>query len=73
MEKRYLVGEYCRTHRWFGIVHGAPWNTVTKILLGAGVFGVIYSVTSLLSRPKQHTQDTESETDSLAQWRPREG
>jgi hypothetical protein len=74
IEQRYLVGEYCRTHRWFGIVHGAPWNTVTKILLGAAVFGVIYAVTSTRSRSKEHTQedDDDHEADSDAQWRPRE-
>jgi len=62
LERRYLVGEYCRTHRWFGMVHGAPWNTVTKILLGAAVFGVVYSVTTLLGGSKGQEPDDGLET-----------
>ena len=72
LEKRYLVGEYCHTHRWFGMVHGVPWNTVTKVLLGAAVFGVIYAVTSRPSRRKRQEPDDSYETDDDAQWRPRE-
>jgi hypothetical protein len=70
LEGRYLVGEYCRTHRWFGMVHGAPWNTVTKVLLGAAVFGVIYAVTSRPSKPKPQEPDDDYETGDDAQWRP---
>jgi len=70
LERRYLVGEYCDTHRWFGVVHGAPWNTVTKILLGAAVFGVIYSVTSLLGGIKRQEPDNGDQTDESAFRRP---
>ena len=69
IEGRYLAGEYCRTHRWFGLVHGAPWNTMTKILLGAALFGVIYSVTALLSGAKQPSQADDREFDERAPWR----
>lgn len=64
LERRYLVGEYCRTHRWFGMVHGAPWNTATKILLGAAVFGVIYSATSPRAGSKRQGSDDGIDTGS---------
>ena len=64
MEGRYLLGEYCRTHRWFGMVQADPMNTVTTVTLCAAVFGVIYSVLSLLGGTKQQGQDTGLETDS---------
>jgi hypothetical protein len=64
MERRYLVGEYCRAHRWFGMVHAAPTDTVTKILLGAALFGIVYSTTSLLGRSGQRTPDSGHEIDA---------
>jgi hypothetical protein len=67
LEGNYLVGEYCQAHRWFGMVHAEPFSTVTKVLLGAAVFGIIYSVTSLLSQAKQHTQDDDDQTELRAQ------
>jgi hypothetical protein len=66
MEGRYLLGEYCRTHRWFGMVHASPWSTVTKVLLGAAVFGVIYSVLSLLPGPRKQGPDGGLETGDRA-------
>jgi hypothetical protein len=71
LEGHYLIGEYCQAHRWFGMVHADPFSTGTKVLLGAAVFGVIYSVTSLLSGTKQQRQDNGDQTDEHAQWRAR--
>jgi hypothetical protein len=66
MEGRYLVGDYCRIHRWYGMVHGSPWNTLTKVVLGAAVFGVIYAVTSLLGRKERvPTDDDQTNGDQI--------
>ena len=46
---RYLGGEYCAHHRWMGVINSEPMSKVTKILLGAAVFGIIYVILSFLA------------------------
>jgi hypothetical protein len=50
IEDHYLAGEYCRTHRWIGVINSDPINKLMNVLLGAAVFGAITSALSLLSR-----------------------
>ena len=73
MEGRYLLGEYCRTHRWFGMVHAPPWNTVTKVFVSTAAFGVVYSALSLLGgtqkRDEAEDKDEKLETRSDAPFR----
>ena len=57
IEGRYLKTEYCRAHRWMGIVNSEPMNRVMNVFLGAGVFGVIYSILSLLKSKQQRELD----------------
>jgi len=72
MEGRYLVGEYCHSHRWFGMVHAGPMSTVTKVFLGAAVFGAIYSVLSLLGGTQKQDQEESLEAGNEAQYRRRD-
>jgi RsiW-degrading membrane proteinase PrsW (M82 family) len=60
-EGRYLKGEYCDAHRWIGFINSDPMRKVTRILLGAAVFGVVYSVSSFLSNAKSWRQEAASE------------
>jgi hypothetical protein len=74
LEGRYLVGEYCRAHRWFGMVHAGPTGTLAKVLLGATAFGIIYSVLSLLAGTRDQDLDPndELEVGNAAQFRRRD-
>ena len=63
IEKRYLKNEYCRAHRWIGIINADPMSKVMNALFGAAVFGVIYAVLSLLARTKRRGLDDSFEID----------
>jgi hypothetical protein len=63
IEDRYLGGEYCSTHRLIGIVNSDPMSKGIKVLLGASVFGVIYSVVSLLAGSKQQKLNSGFDSD----------
>jgi hypothetical protein len=63
VEDRYLVGEYCSTHRWIGIINSDPLSKLIKVLLGAAVFGVIHSAVSLLAKSRRPTPDDGFDVD----------
>ena len=57
IEHRYLQGEFCRAHRWMGMLNAAPLNTVMKILLGGAAFGAVYAVLALLGKTGQRAEN----------------
>jgi hypothetical protein len=61
VERRYLYGEFCRAHRWMGMVNAAPMNTIMKILLGGAAFGTVYAVLALLGKTGQRAEQEAEE------------
>jgi hypothetical protein len=60
LQNRFLLGEYCRKHRWIGMAQADPWRKGLYVLLAAGTFGVIHSLLALLGRPKRPQQDLDA-------------
>ena len=60
LQNRFLLGEYCRKHRWIGMANADPWRKGMYVLLAAGAFGVIHSLLALLGRAKPHQPDADA-------------
>jgi hypothetical protein len=63
IERRFLHGEFCRTHRWMGVVNAGPMTTVMKVLLGGAAFGVVYAVLALLGKTGRQAEGERQERE----------